>query len=79
MITNMDVEIFNIFGAILSTAKSGRKRKAITIVSAKCSNLEQTEIFADIRVYKNGLSIDKGVYLSEKEYNWICNQLKNGI
>ena len=79
MTNGTEVEFYDIFGVILSVSKAGRKKKAITIVSAKYPQLEKTKIYADIRVYKNGISTKRGVYLNEKEYNWVCTQLKSQV
>ena len=72
-----DPKIYNIFSVRLSQSKDEKYKKCISIITAQNNNSDEYSTLLDIRFYKNNISTNKGVYLTEKEYNWLVENLRN--
>ena len=77
--SGMKIEFHDIFGIIFSFKRNGKKKKALTIITAGLPNIGQNETYVDLRLYLNGISTDNGLYLNEDEYKWMTDQLKKSI
>ena len=64
---------------IEKNSRNMRSGQALTITTTESKDRNKENLYVDIRQYDNNISTSRGVYLTEKEYNWLCAKLKEGV
>ena len=64
-----------IMGLKFWKSEDGKKSKALTFLTNTKSQVEECELFLEIRSYMSDKACEDGVFLTEKQYNWMMEKL----